>query len=530
MNKNILLITSDQHHYSLVGYNNPKIKTPNLDRLAAQGMIFERAYCPNPTCTPSRASIITGTYPSQHGAWALGTKLPEDAHTVGDDFRAAGYRTALVGKGHFQPIVGTEEFPSVESREMLDNLDYWRQRTEPYYGFEEYELNRDHGNGNAGQHYAIWLEESGHPAVAGSNGIQRQAISSESQGSDLPEKATKLQGLTNWRDYFGNDDAVRDSVWSLPEEFHYSTWIAERANARLEEYKRNGDNFFLWVSHPDPHGPHVVPERWAKMYDPAMIDVPTVTEGEHDKNPYHFQITQQVKPDRSMYVEEGGSDCHGIHSHLSKHTNAAEKVAILYAQVSMLDHYIGKTLDKLDELGLAEDTLVVFTADHGDFFGQHGLRGKGAFHYEDMIKLPFVARLPGVTEAGARTDALLSLVDLAPTFLDVAGLPIPRAMTGRSQRPVLEGSAAAVRDHIMVENHHQPTTLHLKTYVNARYKLTVYYNQTYGELFDLEADRGEVNNLWDDPASQALKQDLMLNYIHAELGKEPMWMPRLASA
>lgn len=497
MKKNILLITSDQHHYSLVGYNNPAVKTPNLDRLASRGLVFDRAYCPNPTCTPSRASIITGTYPSQHGAWALGTKLPEDAHTVGDDFRAAGYRTALVGKGHFQPIVGTEEFPSIESREMLDNLDYWRQRTVPFYGFEDYELTRDHGNGNAGQHYAIWLEE---------------------------------KGLANWRDYFGNDDAVQDSVWSLPEEFHYSTWIAERANARLEEYKRNGDNFFLWVSHPDPHGPHVAPERWAKMYDPATIDVPTVTEGEHDKNPYHFQITQQVKPDRSMYVEADGSDCHGIHSHLSKHTNAAEKVAILYAQVSMLDHYIGKTLDKLDELGLAEDTLVVFTTDHGDFFGQHGLRGKGAFHYEDMIKLPFIARLPGVIKAGTHTDALLSLVDLAPTFLDVAGLPIPRGMTGRSQMPVLDGCATAVRDHIMVENHHQPTTLHLKTYVNARYKLTVYYNQTYGELFDLEADPGEVNNLWDDPASQALKQELMLKYIHAELGKEPMWMPRLASA
>jgi len=498
MKKNILLITSDQHHYSCMGYNNPEVKTPNLDRLAAGGMIFDRAYCPNPTCTPSRASIITGTYPSQHGAWALGTKLPEDVHVVGDDFKSAGYRTGLIGKAHFQPIAGTDEFSSLESRVTLSDLEFWRSFDRPFYGFTDIDLNRDHGNGNAGQHYAIWLEE---------------------------------KGLTNWRDYFGKDsDATDGFVWKLPEQYHYDAWIAERADARLEEYKQNGDNFFLWVSHPDPHGPNVAPERWANMVDPASVTVPTVTEGEHDNNPPHHQLTQRVKPDRSMYVEEGGHDCHGVHSHLHKHKNAAEQIATYYGRISMMDHYIGKTLDKLDELGLADDTLVIFTTDHGDFFGQHGLRGKGAFHYEDMIRVPFIARLPGVIESGVRTDAMISLVDLAPTFLDIAGIGVPRCMTGKSQKGVLEGREKAARDHVIVENHHQPTTLQRKTYVDSRHKLTVYYNQQYGELFDLEADPGEVHNLWDDPGSTALKQELMLKYIHAELGKEPMWMPRLSTA
>jgi uncharacterized sulfatase len=266
------------------------------------------------------------------------------------------------------------------------------------------------------------------------------------------------------------------------------------------------------------------------MYDPESMTVPRVTEGEHDNNPPHFQLTQRVKPDRSMYQEEGGHDCHGIHSHLHKHKNAAQAIATYYGRVSMMDHYIGRTLDKLDELGLAENTLVVFTTDHGNFFGQHGLCGKGAFHYEDMIRIPFAARLPGVIEPGGRTDAMLSLVDLAPTFLDFAGIDIPRSMTGKSQRAVLDGSAAEVRDHVIVENHHQPTTLHLKTYVDARYKLTVYYKQAYGELFDLERDPGETNNLWDDPESVELKREMLLKYIHAELGKEPMWMPRISTA
>ena len=105
---NVLLITSDQQHWQTLGCLNAEIETPNLDRLAAQGMLFNRAYCPNPTCTPTRASIITGKYPSQHGAWSLGTKLSESEHTVGEDFSAAGYRTALVGKAHFQPLAGTE--------------------------------------------------------------------------------------------------------------------------------------------------------------------------------------------------------------------------------------------------------------------------------------------------------------------------------------------------------------------------------------------------------------------------------------
>jgi len=327
--KNILLITSDQHHFSCMGYNNPEVKTPNLDRLAAEGMIFDRAYCPNPTCTPSRASIITGAYPSQHGAWALGTKLPEDCHVVGDDFRDAGYRTALIGKAHFQPVQSTPEYPSLEGGSILQDLDFWRSFSDRFYGFDEVELLRNHGNGGGGQHYSIWLEE---------------------------------KGLANWRDYFKpSPDTADGFVWRLPEQYHYSAWIAERANARLEEYKNNGDNFFLWVSHPDPHGPNIGPERWVNMYDPDSITVPAVTAGEHDNNPPHFQLTQQVRPDRSMYREEGGHDCHGIHSHLSKHENAAHEVTTYYGRVSMLDHYIGKTLDKLDELGLGADTLVIFT-------------------------------------------------------------------------------------------------------------------------------------------------------------------------
>ena len=159
---NLLLITSDQQHWNTLGAANDEIQTPHLDRLAREGTTFTRAYCPNPTCTPTRASIITGQYPSQHGAWSLGTKLPESARTVGDELQAAGYRTALVGKAHFQPLKGTEEYPSLESYPTMQDLDFWSTFDGPFYGFETVRLARNHADeAHVGQHYALWMERQG---------------------------------------------------------------------------------------------------------------------------------------------------------------------------------------------------------------------------------------------------------------------------------------------------------------------------------------------------------------------------------
>lgn len=498
---NILLITSDQQHWFTLGCLNPEVKTPNLDRLAEQGMLFNRAYCPNPTCSPTRASIITGKYPSRHGCWSLGTKLSENEHTVGEDFTAAGYRTALIGKAHFQPLQGTEEYPSLEAYPLLQDLDFWRKFDNPFYGFEHVELARNHTDeAHVGQHYAIWLEE---------------------------------KGCHNWRDYYrtptGNNDTQKRK-WLIPEEYHYGTWIAERTNTLLEQYQQNDDNFFLWASFFDPHPDYLVPEPWDTMYDPKNINVPTIVDGEHDRNPIHFQMTQQENPDFSNWEESEGHWMHGFHSHLQDREELAKDIATYYGMISLMDKQIGQILDRLDELGLAENTLVVFASDHGHFFGQHGLIAKGPFHYEDMIRVPLIARYPDHVPAGQQSDSMQSLVDFAPTFLSVAGLDIPRMMTGVDQKSVWYGEQDSARDHIIVENRHQPTTIHMKTYVNERYKITVYYNQDYGELFDLETDPDEVNNLWDDPGYADLKSALILKLLHAEMGKEPLWMPRIWGA
>ena len=185
--------------------------------------------------------------------------------------------------------------------------------------------------------------------------------------------------------------------------------------------------------------------------------------------------------------------------------------------ISCMDKYIGEIIDHLDQLGLAENTLVVFTSDHGHYFGQHGLVAKGAFHFDDGIRVPMIARLPGQIPAGQASHSLQSLVDYAPTLLDYCRLNIPDDMTGISQRTIWNGDETSARDHVIVENRHQPTTLHLKTFINDRYKITLYYNRDYGEIFDLRDDSGEVKNLW---ADTELRADLTEQFLRAEMLKE----------
>ena len=219
---NVLLITSDQQHFSTLSHaaNNPHISTPNLDRLAKMGMNFTRAYCPNPTCTPTRASILTGQYPSVHGAWSLGCKTPENITFVGDLFRQAGYDASLIGKAHFQPLADLPDRPethSVERQPHVRDMDLWRRFNQthmPWYGFNHIETSRNHADeAHVGGHYALWMES---------------------------------KGLTNWQDYFDLPEKPysrrQKHKWTLPEEYHYSVWTAERTIARIETVLREREN------------------------------------------------------------------------------------------------------------------------------------------------------------------------------------------------------------------------------------------------------------------------------------------------
>jgi len=498
---NILLITSDQQHWSALGAINDRIKTPALDRLAAEGTRFDRAYCPSPVCSPSRSSIITGQYPSQHGCWTIGVKLDEAIPTVGDYLQQQGYDTTLIGKAHFQPLASTEDQMSLEAMPTLRDLDFWRGFHGPWYGFNHVEVARMHGDEHlVGQHYAAWMEE---------------------------------QGFGSWKSHFNAwpldpGAPVREHAWDLPEEFHYTTWTGERTIANIERAVGENHPFFIWSSFHDPHPPYVVPEPWASMYDPDDMEPGTLTPGELDVLPRHFRLTQEESPDYSAWQEtEFGN--HGFQSHLVDDSQLRKDMAIYYGMVSFMDYQIGRILDSMADLGIADNTIVVFTTDHGHFLGQHGLFHKGAFHFEDLLRLPFLVRAPGKVPAGVVNSALQSLVDLAPTFLTAAGLPVPGAMQGISQWESWQGGAPA-REWAMVENRHQPTKLSLRTLVMDRYKITVYRGSDDGELFDLQADPGEVRNLWADPDFADVKAAMLLRFVQAEIEKEPMRYPRIAGA
>ena len=198
--------------------------------------------------------------------------------------------------------------------------------------------------------------------------------------------------------------------------------------------------------------------------------------------------------------------------------------------ISLMDREIGRILEALDKRGLAEDTLVVFSTDHGHFLGQHGLWYKGAFHYEDLLRLPFLARWPGKIPAGEVSSALQALIDLPETFLDACQIPIPGQMQGVSQLGVWTGAQESARDSVITEFRHQPTKLHLRTFITERYKLTLYRGESYGELFDLEADPGEVHNGFADPDYAMVKAQLMEQWLQAELAREPTRFARIAGA
>jgi uncharacterized sulfatase len=351
-----------------------------------------------------------------------------------------------------------------------------------------------------GQHYAIWMEQN---------------------------------GLANWRDYFqpwprDPDAPRRRHAWDLPERFHHTRWVGERTIANIEQAVQERRPFFLWSSFFDPHPPYLVSQPWASMYRAEDMQPGRLTEGEMALLPPPLQKTQEASPDFSMYRE--GHSTHGHQSHRIDEQELRKNIAIYYGMMSFIDHEIGRVLDTLDRLGAADETLVLFTTDHGHFLGQHGLIAKGPFHFEDLLKTPMIVRYPPKVPAGARTAGLQSQVDFAPTFLRAAGLKIPGWMQGVDQWDVWCGTAPAARDHVIVENRHQPTRVHLRTYVDPRYKITVYRGQSYGELFDLQEDPGEVRNLWGDPAQRELKATLLHRFVLAELQREPTRMPRIAGA
>lgn len=465
---NLLLITTDQQRADSLGaYGNQVCRTPALDRLARDGVTLDRAYVANPICMPSRASLLTGLLPHRHGVWANGVPLPEGTRTLAHDLGDAGYRTALIGKAHLSPHGGRTSLEGAQRwREEEDRFRSWHG---PYFGFEYVELGLRHSMADG--HYGFWLR-------------------------DLDSGAAELCGLAGAEPSpTGAPDSGRSR---LPVGCHQSTWVAERSVAYLEERAKAGEPFFLWASFFDPHHPFIPPLSYARRVDPSGVPLPVRLEGELEARPGHFRERfRGVGPDL-----EGGK-----FGNLERLTEAQvrEIIAHYYAMIELIDDSVNSILAALERSGLARDTIVVFTSDHGELLGDHGLLGKGPFHYEGLIRIPCIWRWPEGLPAGGRSGGLISLVDFPPTALDLLGVSNSTRHQGTSRADLLRGDGGAGARAVVVEFDSQFQDLRARTIVTDRWKLTAYPGQSCGELLDLEGDPLEFHNLWGEASSRSVQ-------------------------
>jgi len=498
---NVLLITSDQQRWDALGSENPVLKTPALDRLAREGILFQRAYTCNPVCTPARASILTGHYPSRHGAYTIGTCLPEDYRTVPQVMSEAGCFTAICGKAHFQPCTNQPlgDNGSMEAPPRIFDFDFFRNWSGPYYGFQLARLAIAHSKERnaASMHYGLWLKE---------------------QGVDLDR-------------YFGWGAYADYGTWDLPEELHNSRWTADETIAAIDAARGSGRPFFIWSSFQDPHNPCVVPEPWASMYDPADMPDYRLHEGEFEGKPPFYRRAHEWGSglgDPDLDGEKNWYCFRGIEEMDEAATRRL--TAIYFGMVSLMDRHIGRILDHLDSTGLADDTLVIFTTDHGDYLGNHGLWWKGLPAYDDAQRIPFIVRAPGCRTPGARSRAFQSLVDIGPTALAAMGLEAPAGLQGVDQLQAWQDAGAGARDWAMCEFRPTEGPFMQKTFVCDRWKLVLYHDRVWGELYDLDCDPDQHHNLWDDPAHASVRAELMLRFISAEMEKDGTLLPRVAWA
>lgn len=496
---NFLLIVTDQHRADHLGaYGNPVVRTPNIDQLAHRGFRAERMYVATPVCMPNRSSILTGRYPSAHGARHNGLPLRTDATTFVDCLREAGYATSLVGKAHFQnmtdlppqwPVnpadrLAREAVGRPQGRYDQELRDLWLARDDydldyPFYGFESVDLVDDHSDIVHG-HYRHWLKHH-HPEV--------EAVLGAEHAIAAPEYELTRFGQA-WRT-------------RVPETLYPTAYIADQAAQKLREFAAADKPFMLTVSFPDPHHPFTPPGKYWDMYSPDEVQAP-IHAGDEAQLPPHVKWLHARR-------ENGRDVKHTPTLFACSEREAREAIALNYGSITNIDDRVGELLAELGRLGLEDDTIVIFTSDHGDYLGDHGLMLKGPIHYQGLIRVPFIWSDPAAEANPGVSKALVSSIDLAPTILERAGVTGFHGIQGRSMLPVMAGETQGQRDCLMIEEENQRVILGFKdrircrTLVDARYRLTVYDDTPWGELYDLSDDPNEMRNGWDDPAFAPIK-------------------------
>lgn len=463
---NIILFMCDQLRFDALGcYGNNQIHTPNIDRIALNGSTFDNHFVQNPVCSPSRCSVLTGRYPKNHGTRDNGIPLRDSEITLPEVLRENGYVTAAIGKMHI-----TTQFVPKE-----DEQDDW---PEDNYGFDIIHTTCDCKTGE----YLNWLREQSPDDY---EEVKRQG----------EQKAREDRASASEKDLSGPPQVYKSGI---NPEYHQSHWIADRMIDLIEEAVPE-QPFFAYCSFVDPHHPFDPPEPYASMYDPDQLAEPLMKEGELEDKPPHFWKARTA---------HGFSNEKYDYRVLTPHAWGQVKAAY-YGMITLIDDNIGRVLAALEEKGITEDTLIMFTNDHGELLGDHGLLFKGPFHYDSIIKAPMVISWPGVVPQGSRYSQITEHVDIMPTLLEYAGIRPPCGVQGASMATALRGDKGFGREYAMTEFNCYDWGLSVKTLTGKDYKLTCYAGEDYGELYDRNQDPEEFVNLWDDEDYAEIKTYMM---------------------
>ncbi|MEM7299504.1 MAG: sulfatase-like hydrolase/transferase [Pseudomonadota bacterium] len=513
---NFLFIITDQHRADHLGcYGNKIVQTPNIDRVAFKGTRFDRFYVANPICMPNRASIMTGRMCSVHGARHNGIPLSHNHTTFVELLRDAGYRTGLIGKSHLQSFTGLpasnrfkpvpgKHAPSGHLRDAFkDNrhsTDYdnevvinWdRPLAEriggDFYGFEHVEVAAGHADQASGD-YLLWAK-------------QQDPNFEKLVGPENAVPDNRINAPQAWRT-------------AVPEELYSTSWIANQSEQWLSERAEDEAPFFLQMSFPDPHHPFTPPGKYWNMYDPAEMELPaSFSKG-------------KLPPIRAMQEAlKNGSDPRDNQNPFAvTEYEAREIIALTFGMITMIDNAIGRVLKQLDALRLADDTIVIFTSDHGDYMGDHGLMLKLLLHYQSIIRVPFIWHDPMGAAAQHSNTALASSIDISATILERAGI---QPFNGLQGRDLFSTDAP---EAIIVEEDSQRTMTgfdrpqRVRTMVTDRYRMSLREGEDWSELYDLENDPLEVENLFDQPGHDATRQlltELMLRRTIALQDRAPL--------
>lgn len=470
---NILFLCTDQQRGDSLRCTGASwAVTPNLDRLAKDGALFKNCYVQNPVCSPSRASLFTGKYVANHGLYANGVPLPDHQKLFTRTLSDAGYDCGMIGKQHLYPC------------------DTWRTEPRSDDGYRVFE----------------WAHGPNHRALENDYHRWLRKTQPEVYAEIFPDTGA------NENAEYGNRAKTGTPIDRVPKEAHYSHWVAERAINFIEHPREDDEPFCLVANFFDPHHPFGAPQEFRDKIDAAAIPEPNTRPDELEDKP---------APHKAYSVKSYSGTAPGFQDYTKEQIQ--EIRAQYWAMIALIDHEVGRILAALEEAGLAEDTLVVFSSDHGEMLGNHQQLLKGPQLYEDLTRVPLIARWPGNISPGITVNELVQWIDLPATFLDAASCAPGTGVQGESllrltAEPRNNKSKDSWRKWALCEYRYSGfATDPLIMTTMLRYedwKLIVWHGtpatggERDGELYNLTDDPGELQNLFHNPEYVGVRRRL----------------------